>query len=83
MSKTEKLKQKLRNGTISAAEARTLLKKYGYVERACDGSHEAWRKDGSPGVTIATHDKDLKRYQIKQIQKALGLEEKDEDKADD
>jgi predicted RNA binding protein YcfA (HicA-like mRNA interferase family) len=71
MSKTEKLLAKLSNGMLSAAEARTLLGKLGWLQaRSGGGSHEQWKKNGRV-LTIATHSKELKPYQIKQIAKAL------------
>jgi predicted RNA binding protein YcfA (HicA-like mRNA interferase family) len=70
MSKLTKLKEKLNNGTISAAEMRTLLKKLGWELRNQVGSHEHWVL-GEKRITIATHCKDLPKYQIKQIQEAL------------
>ena len=70
MSKADKLLKKLKNGTISAAEARTLLKKLGWELRNCVGSHEQYVK-GSGRITIATHEKELKPYLIKLIQKAI------------
>ena len=75
MSKTEKLLEKLRNGTISASEARTLLVKLRWTLRNQVGSHETWKTDGQLPLTLATHTKELKRYQIKQLQQSL-LEEK-------
>jgi predicted RNA binding protein YcfA (HicA-like mRNA interferase family) len=71
MSKTEKLLAKLVNGTISAAEAKTLLGQLGWLQaKSSGGSHEQWKKNGKV-LTIATHTKELKPYQIKQIAKAL------------
>ena len=71
MSKTDKLLEKLANGSISAAEARTLLGRLGWaLAKSSGGSHEQWKKNGKV-LTIATHTKELKRYQISQIAKAL------------
>jgi len=71
MGKTEKLLEKLRNKTISAAEARTLLKKLGWALRGTGGSHEQWVGPANEKYTIATHDKDLKQYQIKDLNKLI------------
>jgi predicted RNA binding protein YcfA (HicA-like mRNA interferase family) len=72
MSKTEKLMEKLRNGTISAKELRTLMKKKGWVLESTSGSHEQWfhptQVHPNNRFTLATHSKDLKKYQIKEIQ---------------
>ena len=70
MSKTEKLLAKLKNGTISATELRTLLGHLGWILARQKGSHEQWLKNGKV-MTLATHSKDLKPYQIKQALKAL------------
>lgn len=70
MSKTEKLLAKLENGTISAQEIRTLFGQLGWTLARQKGSHEQWLKNGKV-ITLATHAKDLKPYQIKQVSKAL------------
>jgi len=70
MGKTEKLLAKLANGTITADEARTLLGRLGWFLERSRGSHEVWAKGGKT-MTIATHDKELKGYLIKQIQRAI------------
>jgi len=70
MGNTEKLLVKLANRTISAQEARTLLNRLGWTLARQKGSHEQWLKNGRV-ITLATHSKDLKPYQIKQISKAL------------
>lgn len=72
MSKTEKLLEKLRNGSISSSEARTLLKKMGWVKKPGNGSsHEQWVGPKSEKLTLATHSKDLKRYQIKELNEKI------------
>ncbi|MEZ4814265.1 MAG: type II toxin-antitoxin system HicA family toxin [Bdellovibrionota bacterium] len=70
MTKTEKLKEKLEQKTISASELRTLLKKEGAVLDRTKGSHEVW-KLGDKTMTLATHNKDLKNYQMKQAKEFL------------
>jgi predicted RNA binding protein YcfA (HicA-like mRNA interferase family) len=70
MSKTDKLLKKLQNSTISAAEARTLLKKLGWALRNTEGSHEQWVRN-EKRITIASHGKELKPYIMNQIKKAL------------
>jgi len=70
MSKTEKLLTKLKNGSISASELRTLLGKLGWELRNQVGSHEQWVCDDKR-FTIATHGKDLPPYQVKMIRKIL------------
>lgn len=71
MSKTEKLLQKLKNEKISAAELRTLLVKLGWALDRTRGSHEVW-VSGSKRITLATHTKDVPRYQIKQVKEQIG-----------
>ena len=70
MSKADKLKAKLANGTISAQELRTLLKQFGAVLSRTKGSHEQWVLEGKV-LTLATHHKELKLYQIKQAKEFL------------
>lgn len=70
MSKLDKLLAKLANGTISAAEARTLLQKLGWKLMRTSGSHEHWGYSGKI-ITLSPHGKELKSYQIKEISKAL------------
>ena len=72
MSRTDKLLKKLQNGTISADELRTLLGQLGWLCPRQKGSHQHWRKNGQV-ITLATHSKDLKPYQIKQVRVALGV----------
>src|SRR4051812_12901774 len=65
-----KLVEKLRRGAIDALELRTLLGQDGWQIRNTTGSHEQWVK-GSLHLTLATHSKDLKKYQIKEAREAL------------
>ncbi len=72
MSTTDKLIEKLKNGSISAKELRTLLKKLGWVLDRTKGSHEQWLGPKGQRMTLATHSKDLKQYQIREAkEKAL------------
>ena len=72
MSKNAKLLAKLRNGSINAKEARTLLKQMGWVEKPGNGSsHEQWVGPNSEKLTLATHNKYLKRYQIKELNEKI------------
>jgi predicted RNA binding protein YcfA (HicA-like mRNA interferase family) len=76
MSKADKLMEKLKRGKIDAYEATQLLKWTGWKCDRQKGSHQTWAR-GSETLTLAIHDKDLKKYQIKEIQKAV-LNEKNE-----
>lgn len=70
MSKADKLKQKLLNGSISGPELRTLIKSEGAILDRTKGSHEVWAL-GKKTLVLATHGKDLKPYQIKQAKEFL------------
>lgn len=75
MSKIEKLIEKLKRGSISADELRTLMKKMGWILGGQKGSHEQWlhpEKSYPDGhFTLATHGKDLKPYQINDAKKKV------------
>lgn len=75
MSKADKLLAKLLIGRIGGKELRTLLKQLGWTKDAQRGSHEQWRGPNGERMTLATHSKDLKPYQIKEAQAKL-LKEK-------
>ncbi len=68
MSTSDKLFEKLNNGSISAKELRTLLNKSGWTLDRTKGSHEQWIGPLKQRMTIATHTKNLKNYQIKEAQ---------------
>lgn len=74
MANIEKLKQKLERGSINARELRTLMNQLGWHLMRIKGSHEVWVKEHKTFV-LATHTKDLKRYQVKQAQELLLLED--------
>lgn len=65
MTKAEKLRAKLKARKINARELRTLLKQEGAIMDRTVGSHEHWVMNGKV-LTLATHSKDLKVYQIKE-----------------
>lgn len=66
MGTTEKLIVKLNNGGISANELRTLLLRLNWVLDRTKGSHEQWLGPSKQRMTLATHTKELKPYQIKE-----------------
>lgn len=73
MVSTAKLSDKLENETIKKNELETLLSRFGFKRYGGRGSHEVW---GHPDfsdlhIVIATHTKDLPRYQLRQIAKSL------------
>jgi predicted RNA binding protein YcfA (HicA-like mRNA interferase family) len=82
MSREAKLTSKLLSGAISARELRALLEIRGWRIDRTRGSHEFW-VCGPRTFVLATHGKDLKRYQIKQAQQALLFAEKKNGKEED
>lgn len=70
MSKTEKLLEKLKNGTIDGREIATLLKKMGWTIDRQKGSHEVWIL-GAKTLVLVAGRVELKSYQIRDLQKAL------------
>ena len=71
MSKAEKLKEKLRNGNINAGELRTLMRQLGWELKRQKGSHEQWKSPSGSRLTLATHDKALKNYQIREAREKM------------
>ena len=71
MGKTQKLREALQKGVISAKDLRTLLQRLGWSLDRQKGSHEQWLGPDSQRMTLATHSKDLKPYQIKEAQEKL------------
>lgn len=70
MTAVDKLKEKLKRGSINARELRSLLNKEGWMLDHTKGSHESWSKKDKRFI-LATHGQGLKPYQIKQAQKVL------------
>lgn len=71
MSKTDKLLEKLENGSISPAELKTLFKKLGAAMVHQKGSHEVWEYAGR--IETFAFKKDLLHYQIKDARRLLGV----------
>ncbi|MCE9624965.1 MAG: type II toxin-antitoxin system HicA family toxin [Deltaproteobacteria bacterium] len=69
----EKLLGKLQNLTLKKAELATLLNGLGFIRKPGKGSHEKWVKKGFPPVILATHDKEVKPYQLRQVIQVLKL----------
>ncbi len=79
MSKTDKLLEKLSNGSIDGDELVTLLGRLGWwMPRRAGGSHQAWT-NGAKILMVILERRRLKPYQIKDAQDAL-LEVEDEEK---
>jgi predicted RNA binding protein YcfA (HicA-like mRNA interferase family) len=70
MERNEKLREKLMRGSITASELRAFLRLEGWLLDRTRGSHEFWG-NGLRTFVLATHDKNLKRYQIKQARQIL------------
>jgi len=69
----EKLLGKLQNLTLKKAELATLLNSLGFIMKPGKGSHEKWVKLGFPPIVLATHDKEVKPYQLRQVIQVLKL----------
>lgn len=73
MVATDKLIDKLRNETIEKSELVTLLSRFGFKRYGGKGSHEVWgdEKVADLHIVLATHTKEIPRYQLRQIIKSL------------
>lgn len=67
------LLEKLERYNIKRKEFETLLTGLGFVEKKGKGSHMKWIKKGFPPIIIASHDKDLKPYLIRQVIQVLKI----------
>lgn len=65
---------KLQNLTITKRELESLLISLGFILKPGKGSHRKWVKPGCGMIIVATHDKDLKRYQMRQALNILEQE---------
>ena len=61
---TDKRILKLKNYSIKKKELEALLNKLGFINRGGKGSHHTWIKKGCLPILIASHGKDLKKYEI-------------------
>lgn len=66
--------EKLLNFTIKARQLEALLTSLGFEKRSTKGSHVKWIKEGLPPLIIATHDKEVRPYQLKQVIKILEMD---------
>jgi predicted RNA binding protein YcfA (HicA-like mRNA interferase family) len=73
VSSTEKLVEKLGNQTLKKPELETLLTRLGFAKFRGRDSHEVWGRKDLPDVhiVIATHTKEVPRYQLRQIEASL------------
>ncbi len=67
----DKRVEKLLNQTISKKELEALLNNFGFRCRSGKGSHMKWIKKGCDVIIIASHSKEVKPYQIKQVIQVL------------
>lgn len=58
---------KLLGLTIKKRELNVLLRRLGFVKKGGKGSHERWVMAGVGVIVLATHDKEVKPYQLKQV----------------
>lgn len=65
--------EKLLNHTIKRKELETLLLRFGFQKKPGKGSHIKWIKKGLPPIVIATHSKEVKPYQLKQVIQILRI----------
>ncbi len=70
MAARKRLRDKLKNGSITAIELRTLFRQEGWSLNRTKGSHQIWIK-GEKTFVLAVHSKELKLYQKKQAQQLL------------
>lgn len=64
--------EKLKSLSVSKKELEGLLRKFGFEISGGKGSHTKWtRLPENDVLTIATHTKEVPRYQLKQVIKAL------------
>lgn len=59
--------EKLLNRTIKSNELEALLLRLGFQKKSGKGSQVKWVKKGLPPIVIATHSKDIKPCQVKQV----------------
>ncbi len=67
------LLEKLLRYNIKKKELETLLAGLGFILKPGKGSHEKWIKTGFPPIVVASHDKDVKDYLIKQVIRVLQI----------
>lgn len=63
--------EKLLQHSIKKQELETLLTGLGFVKKPGKGSHVKWVKKGMPPLVVASHDKEVKDYLIRQVIKVL------------
>jgi predicted RNA binding protein YcfA (HicA-like mRNA interferase family) len=67
------LLEKLERYSIKRKELETLLLGLGFIEKRGKGSHMKWIRPGFAPIIVASHDKELKPYLIKQVIQVLKL----------
>lgn len=67
------LLEKLERYAVSKRELETLLSSLSFASKPGKGSHMKWIKKGFPPIIIATHDKEIKPYIIRQVIRVLKM----------
>lgn len=70
-SMRQDLVEKLVRYSIKKQELETLLGSLGFVKKPGKGSHVKWIKHGMPPIVVASHDKEVKDYLIRQVLKVF------------
>ena len=65
--------EKLARFAIKKKELEILLSDLGFTRKPGKGSHVKWIKTGLPPIIVATHDKEVKDYLVRQILKVLRM----------
>jgi predicted RNA binding protein YcfA (HicA-like mRNA interferase family) len=65
--------EKLESYSIKRRELETLLSNLGFVGKPGKGSHMKWIKRRFPPIIIASHDKEIKPYLIRQVIRVLKI----------
>ena len=65
--------ERLLNLTIKEQELEALLARLGFRQRPGKGSHMKWIKKGLPPIILATHSKEIKPYQLRQVLRVLKI----------
>lgn len=59
--------------SIGKQELENFLTSLGFVRKPGKGSHVKWIKRGMPPVVVASHDKEIKDYLVRQIIRVLRM----------
>lgn len=65
--------EKLTRYSIKKQELENLLASLGFAKKPGKGSHVKWIHQGMPPIVVASHDKEVKDYLIRQVIKVLRI----------